>query len=189
MTTASMIERLAWNLSEIAPEFLSEFSRWRECLFCFKFQFGGRKIGEPVDIRDFHFPLGADRSRSADPTPTSRDRQWCECGRSARWLRRNSAFALLRPQRVAMSSSWESGSEQLRHASKPKTCCAVYRHRIPRRHDGVAQSGGRSRNADADAPYYDQKVQSAKLPEFPRTDFTIGSYATARPNGRRRGKK
>ena len=106
-----------------------------------------------------------------------------------RWLRRNSAFALLRPQRVAMSSSWESGSEQLRHASKPKTCCAVYRHRIPRRHDGVAQSGGRSRNADADAPYYDQKVQSAKLPEFPRTDFTIGSYATARPNGRRRGKK
>jgi hypothetical protein len=58
MTTASMIERLAWNLSEIAPEFLSEFSRWRECLFCFKFQFGGRKIGEPVDIRDFHFPWG-----------------------------------------------------------------------------------------------------------------------------------
>jgi hypothetical protein len=35
----------------------------------------------------------------------------------------------------------------------------------------------------------DQKVQSAKLPEFPRTDFTIGSYATARPNDRRRRKK
>ena len=30
MTTASMIERPAWDPSEIAPEFLSEFSRWRE---------------------------------------------------------------------------------------------------------------------------------------------------------------
>ena len=58
MTTASVIERLAWNLSEIVPEFLSEFSRWRECLFCSNSNLAAEKLANLLISEIFIFPGG-----------------------------------------------------------------------------------------------------------------------------------
>lgn len=44
----------------------------------------------------------------ADQASNGAKPQCCERGQSARSLRRNSAFALLRPQRAAMSISWKA---------------------------------------------------------------------------------
>jgi hypothetical protein len=57
MTTASVIERLAWNLSEIVPEFLSEFSRWRECLFCSNSNLAAEKLANLL-ISEIFISLG-----------------------------------------------------------------------------------------------------------------------------------